>query len=131
MQTPLRITFSHMDPSPAVEARVREHIDRLERFHDCIISCHVMIEAPRGDHHQGAPFAAAIELTIPGKEFATQAARAPNEAHADLYVAIRDAFDQAKRFLHQHALATDQAAHSPGKLALESPAPNTAGQRTV
>ena len=40
MQTPLRIAFRHMPPSPAVEARVREHVDRLERFHSRITGCH-------------------------------------------------------------------------------------------
>ena len=43
MQTPLRIVFRHMPPSAAVEARIREHVDRLERFHSRITGCHVVI----------------------------------------------------------------------------------------
>ena len=32
MQLPLQITFRHMDPSPAPEARIRELTARLEKF---------------------------------------------------------------------------------------------------
>lgn len=96
MQTPLRITFRHMDPSPAVEARIREHIDHLEHFHKSITGCHVIIEAPAAHHHKGAPFDVTIDLTIPGREFALRTGRSECEAHADVYVAIRNAFRQDK-----------------------------------
>ena len=47
MNLPSQITFRDMDPSPAVETAVREKISELERFHERITSCRVMIEAPR------------------------------------------------------------------------------------
>jgi ribosome-associated translation inhibitor RaiA len=67
MQTPLRITFRHMDPSSAVEARIRDHMDRLERFHKRITGCHVIVEAPAGHRRHGAPYDITIDLTVPGK----------------------------------------------------------------
>ncbi len=39
MKIPLQITFRDFDSSPAVDARVREEVDKLERFHPNIISC--------------------------------------------------------------------------------------------
>ena len=52
MQTPLQITFRNIESSPAVESKVRERVAELEQFHDRIISCRVMIEAPDRRHHQ-------------------------------------------------------------------------------
>ena len=103
METPLRITFRHMQPSPAVEARVREHVDRLERFHDRITGCHVVIEAPPAHRNNGAPFDVRIDLTVPGSEITVRSGRAEHEAHVDVYVALRDAFDSARRLLQDHA----------------------------
>lgn len=103
MQTPLRITFRHMEPSPAVEARVREHVGRLERFHSHITGCHVVVEAPPAHRHKGAPFGVKIDLTVPGAEIRVHSERAEHEAHMDVYVALRDAFDAAKRLLQDRA----------------------------
>ena len=99
MQTPLSLTFRHLDHSLAVEARVRELVARLERFHDRIISCKVVIEAPPAHQHQGGPFAAKIELTIPGEVINVNSAHKARPEHADVYVALRDAFDDIKRQL--------------------------------
>jgi cold shock CspA family protein/ribosome-associated translation inhibitor RaiA len=91
-----------MPPSAAVEARVREHVDRLERFHSRITGCHVVIEAPPAHRHHGAPFDVKIELTVPGGEIAVRSERAEHEAHMDVYVALRDAFDSARRRLQDY-----------------------------
>lgn len=110
MQTPLRITFRHMPSSPAVEARIREHIDRLERFHDGITGCHVVIEAPPAHRNKGAPFDVKIDMTVPGREIAVRSERAENEAHTDVYVALRDAFDAARRLLQEGERSSSAAA---------------------
>jgi cold shock CspA family protein len=91
-----------MSPSAAVEARVREHVDRLERFHSRITGCHVVIEAPPAHRHKGAPFDVKIELTVPGGEIAVRSERAEHEAHMDVDVALRDAFDSARRRLQDY-----------------------------
>ena len=102
MQTPLRITFHHLQRSPAVEARVREHVERLERFHQRIIGCQVIVEAPAAHHHKGAPFNVKVALSLPGAEINVHSERTGNPAHADVYVALRDAFDIVKRCLKDH-----------------------------
>jgi ribosomal subunit interface protein len=96
MQTPLRITFRHMPSSPSVEARVRELVERLERFHDRITGCHVIVEAPPAHRNKGAPFDVKIDLTVPGGNIAVRSERAEHEEHTDVYVALRDAFDSVR-----------------------------------
>ena len=61
MQKPLELTFRHMDPSPAMEAEVRERVEGLERFCADIIGCSVVIEAPH-KHHEEASRARVTEL---------------------------------------------------------------------
>ncbi len=99
MQTPLRITFRHMEPSPAVEERIREYVGHLERFHERITGCHVVVERPAAHRHKGAPFAIKIDVTVPGEEIVVRSDRAEHPAHADVYVALHDAFDSARRIL--------------------------------
>lgn len=97
MQIPLEITFRHMEPSPAVEARLREKAQRLERFHDHIISCRVVVEAPHGHHHQGKLYRISLDIKVSGGEIAITRHHPKDHAHEDVYVAIRDAFDAAIR----------------------------------
>ena len=99
MQVPLQMTFRHMESSPAVEARIKEHVARLERFHHRITGCHVVIEGPPAHRHKGAPFDVRIDLTVPGREITVRSERAEHEAHMDLYVSLRDAFDSMRRRL--------------------------------
>lgn len=54
MQTPLRVTFRHLEPSAAVESRIREHVDKLERFFGRMIRCRVVVEAPAAHQRKGA-----------------------------------------------------------------------------
>lgn len=109
MQTPLRITFRHMEPSSSVEARIRDHMDRLERFHQRITGCHVIVEAPAGHRRHGAPYEITIDLSVPGREVAVRSGHVDREAHTDVYVAIRDAFDDVKRLLHSEEILPHDA----------------------
>lgn len=117
MQTPLRITFRHMEASAAVEARIREHVDRLERFHKRITGCHVIIDAPAAHRRHGAPFDITVDLTVPGREIAVRTGHTEREAHTDVYVAIRDAFDNAQRLLHAHEVLPHGAPRAPAEQA--------------
>jgi ribosomal subunit interface protein len=112
MQTPLQITFRHLQPSAAVEARVREHVERLERFNQRITGCQVTVEAPAAHRHKGAPFNVKIALSVPGAEFHVHTERTDDAEHADVYLALRDAFDIVKRCLKEHALEHREGPHS-------------------
>ena len=99
MQVPLQITFRNMQPSPAVESRIRERAAKLERFHQRITSCHVVVDAPHRHHHKGKLFAVHVDLTVPGQEILASKGAGANHAHENVHVAIRDAFDAVLRQL--------------------------------
>jgi ribosomal subunit interface protein len=93
-----------MDPSPAVEERVREKAAELEKFFDRIISCHVVIETPPAHKRKGGSYTATIEMRVPGNEpIVVGRHHANRPSHEDVYVAVRDAFEAAKRRLHDYA----------------------------
>lgn len=94
MQIPVEITVRGMSRSPALEARIREKAARLEEFHPRIIRCHVTVEEFGKHQHQGRRFVARIDVRVPGREIAVT-----HEHHEDVFVALRDAFDAAKRQL--------------------------------
>ena len=102
MQIPLQITFQNMDPSDAIEAHVREKAARLERFSEHVTSCRVTVEAPHKHKHKGTIYEVKIDITVPGSEIVVSKHPGENHAHEDVYVAIRDAFDAAKRQLEDH-----------------------------
>ena len=103
MKIPLQITFQHVDRSPAVEDRVRKEAAKLDEFYDNIMSCRVVIEAPHVHHHKGKLYQVRIDLKVPDKELVTTHGHNLNHAHEDLYVAIRDAFDEIQRQLEDYA----------------------------
>lgn len=103
MQLPLQITFRDMEPSAAVEAKIRARAADLDQYYDRIMSCRVVVEAPHRRHHQGKLFHVRIDLTVPGGELAVTREPSHHQAHEDVYVAIRDAFNAAQRRLADYA----------------------------
>jgi ribosomal subunit interface protein len=102
MQMPLQISFHGMEPSPSIEARIREKAAKLERFHDRIIGCRVTVESPHRHHRHGKLYNIRIDLSVPGKDVFVGHSGPLNHAHEDVYVAIRDAFNAAGRQLQDH-----------------------------
>ena len=92
MKLPVHIQFHGMEPSDALERSAREHIHKLETFAPDIMACRVGIELEQKHLHQGRPYRVRIDLTLPGHELVVN--RVQNE---DVYVALRDAFDNMKR----------------------------------
>lgn len=102
MQVPLQVTFRHMDPSPALESRIRELATRLEKFSEQIIHCHVIVEAPHKHHHQGGLFEVRVDITVPDRQIAIRRSHPIHHSHEDAYVALRDAFKAARRKLEEY-----------------------------
>ena len=103
MKVPVQITFSNMTPSDAVRARVEELAAKLERFHDRIMACRVTIRAPNRRQRKGRLYHVSIDLTVPGQEIAVNREAPEHQAHEDVYVAVRDAFEAATRRLEETA----------------------------
>lgn len=102
MQIPLQITYRDMPSSEAVDANIRERVSKLELFADKITSCRVTIEAPHKHQTKGKLFSIHIDITLPGHEIVVSRQPDNRHAHEDIYVAIRDAFDAARRQLEDY-----------------------------
>lgn len=97
MNIPLQITFSNMTPSDAVRARVEELAAKLDRFHERIMSCRVVVRAPNRRQRSGKLYHVSIDLKLPGREIAINRDPPQDQSHQDVYVAIRDAFEALVR----------------------------------
>ena len=126
MTLPLQITFRNMAPSESIEKHVREKAAKLESFCERITGCRVIVEAPHRHHHKGKAYQVRIDLSVPGsdifinrpskrlhavklndarksdKDLVENHEPSKHGAHADVYVAIRDAFNAAGRKLQDH-----------------------------
>lgn len=103
MKLPLQISYRDMEPSDAVEANIRERMEKLERFSDEIMSCRVMVEKHHHHRHKGNIFHIRIDLTVPGDEIVVSREPDKHHAHEDINVAIRDAFNAVTRQLEDYA----------------------------
>ncbi len=103
MKIPVEITFRGLPRSEAIEADAREKASKLDQFCESIMACRIMIEAPHRHRHKGKLYRVRIDLTVPDREILVT--RSPNQhaAHEDIYVALRDAFNAARRQLEDYA----------------------------
>ena len=106
MQVPLQVTFRNMPPSPAVEADIREKTAKLEEFYDRITSVRVMVETPHRQHRQGKLFHVRVDVRVPGRELVVRREPAHHHEYEDVHVAVRDAFDAAKRQIEDYVRET-------------------------
>ena len=102
MQVSPKIVFHGMDPSPAVEAKIMERIEKLEEFHSRIVSCRVTVSAPHRHSRKGKIFQVRIDIGVPGRDVIVNREPGRDHAHEDVYIAIRDAFNAANRQLEDH-----------------------------
>ncbi|MFL6623044.1 MAG: HPF/RaiA family ribosome-associated protein [Sulfurifustaceae bacterium] len=102
MNLPLQVVFRNMPRSDAIEARVRERAEKLDRFAADIMSCRVVVEPPHKHHHKGNLYHVRVDIKARGAELVVARESDADHAHEDVYVAIRDAFDAAKRRLEDY-----------------------------
>lgn len=68
MKLPLRIVMHEIPHSDAVEADIRNRVDKLDQFYPDIMRCRVVVELDGKHKHQGKQFNVRIDLTVPGNE---------------------------------------------------------------
>ena len=133
MILPVQITFRNVASTEAIKEEIRARAEKLEHFYSPITSCRVLVEATARHHQKGYSFHIRIDLTVPEGEIVVK--RAPTlyptekdigderqrkgmETRSErkhLKVAIREAFDAARRRLQDHArrLRADVKTHEP------------------
>lgn len=97
MQIPMQITIRDIEHSEALETHIREKARKLDEFFDHIVSCRVVVEMPHKHQHQGKEFNVRISVGVPGREIVVN-----RDKDEDVYVALRNAFDAAKRQLDDY-----------------------------
>jgi ribosomal subunit interface protein len=91
MQLPLQIVMQNVARSEALEARIRDSAAKLERLHPGIMSCRVAVD------EAGRQYRVKVEVRAPGRSQVVSTLH----HHEDVYVALRDAFDSARRELEE------------------------------
>jgi ribosomal subunit interface protein len=92
----LTIAAHDLELTEPLEATIREKAAKLERFNGRVIGFHVTVQGPPKHHRSGGPFTVRIDLTVPGHEYVINQKENP-----DLNLAIREAFDAARRKLDE------------------------------
>jgi cold shock CspA family protein/ribosome-associated translation inhibitor RaiA len=103
---PIQIVFRQMRSSPAIRSRVLLLAEQLERFEPRLIRCRVVVEVPHRHNRQGRRYHIRIELTVPGRRTLVvnrnPSRLHPPASHEDIWVALQDAFDAAKKKLEEN-----------------------------
>ena len=98
MIIPLQITGRDVELTEAIEESIRQKAKKLELFYDQIMRCKVVLEAPHRRQRKGVLYNVRIDIKVPDEELVIK-----KELNEDLYVAIRDAFDSARRQLQDYS----------------------------
>lgn len=101
MTAPVQITFRDIPSSAAITSHVERRVEKLDRFFDRLVNCHVVVEEPHRSHQKGNKFHVRIDLHVPGKELVV--AKNPEGVQQDLHAVIDDAFHDAERILEDYA----------------------------
>jgi cold shock CspA family protein len=137
MIPPVQITFRNVPSTEEIEEEIRARALKLGTFYSPITSCRVLVEAPARHRQEGYSFHIRIDLTVPQGEIVVKRAPTlypgerdiggerrqkqmetrPERKH--LKVAMREAFDAARRRLQDHArrIRMDVKAHEPASQA--------------
>ncbi len=101
MEVPLvQVTYRDMEPTPGMEAAIADKVEHLLRYHERIQRCHVVVESPHQSPAQNPKsFRVLFDITVPGKSLAASKHPQDRPEHRDFYVALRDAYEAAKRQL--------------------------------
>lgn len=97
MELPLTINAHDVILPEPLQAAIREKAAKLDKINGHLIGCRVTVEGPGSHHRNGGPYKVRIEISVPGSELVINQKEA-----ADMTLAIRDAFDAARRRLEEH-----------------------------
>lgn len=101
MDVPPEVAFRNVERNEAVDEKIVEGIEKLEKVHPRLTSCRIAVEDPNPGRESGRLYRIRIDLGVPGGEVVVtrDPPRRPDE---DLLQAVGDAFDTARRRLRKH-----------------------------
>lgn len=123
MTFPLQVSFQQMGVSPALRDRIGELAARLERFSPNILHCRVRVERPPQHKQQGALHHIRIDIAVPDGQIIIRHSHSGDHAHESAYVALRDAFNAARRQLESYERKRRGEVKRRGGIAQPAPKP--------
>jgi ribosomal subunit interface protein len=102
MQVPLEIVYRNLDSSEALDRLIRSQLGKLEEACDHVTSARVALERPHAHPTSGSYWRVRLDMHVPpGHEVVVAHEGGDGDVHEDLYRAVRDAFEKARRRLRK------------------------------
>ena len=98
MQIPLQVSLHGIAHSDALYKTIRNRAQKLDRYYRHLMSCRVVLELDGRHQRKGGHYNVRVDLKVPGGELAVT-----REHDEDVQVALREAFDAARRRLEDYA----------------------------
>jgi ribosome-associated translation inhibitor RaiA len=126
MNMPIEIHFHGIEKSEAVEQRVRDKVAKLQKYFERMTSCRVGIEVPQRTAQKPKVYQIKIEIGVPRRApIVISHERKGSHANEELVLAIRDAFEAARRKVD--GMAAKIGERSKLERGRRRPGPNAAG----
>lgn len=93
---PVQIT-ERIQLDEATRERIREKASKLTRYFERLTACRVTVDQPHRKQHSHNPFEVVVEISAPHADMIAHGSH-----ESDLNVAIRDAFEAARRQVEVH-----------------------------
>jgi len=103
MKLPVQIAFHNMRRDAEIESAIRANAEWLDNYEDQIMSCRVVVDCPHLHHKEGNLYQIRIDLKVPKHELVVKRGPSQHAGYRDLDITIRDAFDEVRRQLEDHA----------------------------
>jgi cold shock CspA family protein/ribosome-associated translation inhibitor RaiA len=116
MQIAPQVTFRGLPVDDEIEKTCLAEAEKLERFYERITACRVVVAEPHRRHRKGNLYSIRVDVTVPGGEIVVNREPPAHRADEDVKLALREAFDTARRRLQ------DYAARQSGKVKEHEPA---------
>jgi hypothetical protein len=105
METPVQVTFRDLPFDSEIERLCWKEAEKLERYHDRITGCHVVIAQPHRHHRRGNLYHVRVDVVVPGGEIVVNRVPSQHKADEKIELALREAFDRARRQIEDRVRA--------------------------
>ncbi|MBS1304114.1 HPF/RaiA family ribosome-associated protein [Loktanella sp. SALINAS62] len=99
MDQPLEIAWRNTDRSDALEARIRDRVEKMHRYFSHITSVHVVVEVQHRSQKNNKGYRVRVEARVPGTELVSSKSPEDSADYFDPNLTVRDVFDAMDRQL--------------------------------
>jgi len=93
MRVPVEVTYRNVNKSRKIETLIEEKVEKLNEFHDGIVSCRISIEQEQESKKTGNPHHVRITLRVPpGQELVVNQKSSEDDPGEPVRAVINEAF---------------------------------------